>query len=383
MERRTFLRAGLALAAGAAGAGAGAGAAGLGGISVLPELEAKPRRSGGALRLNSNENPLGLAPAARRAVIDGIPEANRYPGSMREQLIEALAAKHGVSNESIVLGNGSTEVLQMTVQGMAAPGGRLILAEPTFEDVPWYAEPFTYRLEAVPLDSRYAHDLQRMRDRVPERSERTLVYICNPNNPTGTLTSSAEVDAWVESAPDNVYFIVDEAYYEYVDDPGYWSSVKWIETRPNVIVVRSFSKIYGMAGMRLGYGIAHPDTAARLREFIGKNNANHLALVAALASLSDLELVDRSLESNARALQITHECLAELDLEYLPTQTSFLMHRINGDLDTYRERMRERDVLVGRPFPPMLSYNRLSLGTPDEMERWADVLRSFRAKGWV
>ncbi|MEE8521649.1 MAG: aminotransferase class I/II-fold pyridoxal phosphate-dependent enzyme, partial [Gemmatimonadota bacterium] len=151
MERRTFLRAGLALAAGAAG-GAGAGAAGLGGISVLPELEAEPRRSGGALRLNSNENPLGLAPAARRAVIDGIPEANRYPGSMREQLIEALAAKHGVSNESIVLGNGSTEVLQMTVQGMAAPGGRLILAEPTFEDVPWYAEPFTYRLEAVPLD---------------------------------------------------------------------------------------------------------------------------------------------------------------------------------------------------------------------------------------
>jgi len=371
MERRTFLRAGLAL--GAAGLG--------GGVGLLPQSAGatlKPA-SGGPIRLSSNENPLGLAPGARRAVIEAIEEANRYPGARRAQLIEALAQRHGVAVDNIVPGNGSTEVLQMAVQAFYEPGARLILAEPTYEDVPWYAQPYPYELVKVPLTQRHAHDLGRMREAAAAAPTRALIYLCNPNNPTGTLTSSAEIDAWIETASDDVFFLVDEAYFDYCEDPGYWSCLKWIDSRPNLLVVRTFSKIYGMAGMRLGYGIAHPDTAGRLRQYIGRNNANQLALAAALASLEDAELVSRSLEANRQGVRVLHECLHELGLEYLPSHTNFVMHRITGDLETYQKRMLESGIRVGRAFPPMLEYNRLSIGLPQEMERFADTLRGFRA----
>ncbi|MEE9133914.1 MAG: aminotransferase class I/II-fold pyridoxal phosphate-dependent enzyme [Gemmatimonadota bacterium] len=373
MERRSFLRTGLAL--GAVGLG--------GGVGVLPDLAmASGPRSPGTLRLNSNENPLGLAPAARRAIIDNLGEANRYPRDVRVEMVEALAALHGVEPENIVLGNGSTEVLQMSVQALAEPGATLVMPDPTFEDVPWYGEPFSYSLEKVPLDSGYAHDIGRMRERAEAGSGRALVYICNPNNPTGTLTPSAEIDAWIGSASADVYFLVDEAYYEYCTDPGYWSCMKWI-ANPNVIVTRTFSKIHGMAGMRLGYAVAHEETAERLRRYIAATNANYLVLVAARASLDDAGLIDRSREANNTGVRILHDVLQELDLEYLPSHTNFVMHRINGELDTYRERMLEADVRVGRPFPPMLEYNRVSIGTPDEMARFAEVLRSFRRNGWI
>ncbi len=373
MERRAFLQTGLAL-----------GVAGIGGLAAMPPPARAVRlRRSGVLRLSSNENPLGLAPTARQAVLDGLAEANRYPGASREAVIEALATKHGVPTESIVLGAGSTEVLQIVVQATATGRTRLILADPTFEDVPWYSEPEPYLLDKVPLTDQFAHDIDRMRELAHDSTYPVLVYICNPNNPTGTLTSCAAIDAWIESAPENVHFMIDEAYYEYADDPAYWSSVKWIAERRNVIVVRTFSKIYGMAGMRLGYGMAHPDTVKQLYRFGSSNSANHLALVAGLASLRDSGLVQRSLETNARARSILYDSLDELDLEYLPSHTNFVMHRINSDLDTYIERMREHDIRVGRPFPPMLSYNRISIGLPEEMERFTETLRMFRRSGWV
>jgi histidinol-phosphate aminotransferase len=373
MERRAFLKAGLAMGAVAAGGGA-----------IAPALPASilDPGPGDTLRLNSNENPLGLSPAARRAIVDGLSEANRYPRDSRERLVAALSELHGVKPENIVLGNGSTEILQMSVQALATPDSRLILADPTFEDVPWYALPFPYELVRVPLDGRFAHDFERMRRATSSAAVPSLVYVCNPNNPTGTLTPSAELDEWIAAAPETVYFLVDEAYFEYCEDRDYWSCVKWID-RPNVIVARSFSKIYGMAGIRLGYGVAHQETARRLGQFIGKNNANHLVLVAALAALGDEDLIPRSRSANAEGMRILHDVLDELELDYLPSHTNFVMHRIPGELDTYRDRMLAHDVKVGRPFPPMLEYNRLSIGLPEEMSRFAEVLREFRSKGWV
>jgi histidinol-phosphate aminotransferase len=138
-----------------------------------------------------------------------------------------------------------------------------------------------------------------------------------------------------------------------------------------------------MAGIRLGYAVAHEEAAARLNEFIAKTNANHLVLVAAKAALDDPELITGSRDANARATRTLYDVLEELDLEYLPSRTNFVMHRIDGDLETYRRRMLESGVKVGRPFPPMLGYNRLSVGLPEEMERFAEILRGFRKKGWV
>ncbi len=375
MERRTFLRTGLAL-----------GVAGTTGGPRLG-LNAEPtRRAPGTdapVRLSSNENALGVCPDARRAIIDGIASANRYPGASKRALIDALAAKHHVSPDCIVLGNGSTEVLQMMVQATASRRTKLICADPTFEAVTEYSLPETYVREPVPLDRHLAHDIGRMRDLAKHSWDPVLVYICNPNNPTGTLTPCSEVAEWIESAPENVRFLIDEAYFEYVTDPSYSSAIKWIMDRPNVVVARTFSKIYGMAGIRLGYGVAHPETASHLTRFAADTNTNELALRAGLASLNDEGLVARSLDSNSRGKAIVLECLNELNLEVLPSHTNFVMHRITGDLRTYIQRMRENGILVGRPFPPMLSYNRLSIGLPEEMERFAESLREFRQNGWV
>ncbi len=258
-----------------------------------------------------------------------------------------------------------------------------MLAEPTYEDAPWYAGPFDIRLAKVPLASDYAHDLERMREAAHAATGPVLVYLCNPNNPTGTLTPSAAIDAWIESAPENMYFLVDEAYYDYVRDTRYWSAVKWVPERPNVIVARTFSKVYGMAGIRLGYAMTHPETAQRVRRFRVRNNANHFAIVAGLASLQDAAFVRQSLEVNERGKAILYGTLEDLGLEYLPTHTNFVMHRISGELQAYRRRMRELGIWVGRPFPPMLDHCRLSIGTPAEMETFAEVLRSFRNEGWV
>ncbi len=374
MERRTFLRTGLAFGVTTMG----------GGLSLLPELAcASPETTvDGTLRLNSNENPFGIAPSARSAIIENLGEANRYPRAIRTDMVEALATLHGVKPENIVLGNGSTEVLQMSVQALAKPGAKLVLADPTFEAVPFYASPYTYDLQKLPLAADYAHDIGRMKEIVDSSSGRALVYICNPNNPTGTLTPSADIDAWIKSAAAEVYFLVDEAYYEYCTDTSYWSCIKFVDD-PNVIVTRSFSKVYGMAGMRLGYAVAHEKTAAMLREYIASSNANYLALAAGHASLKDTELISRSRKANAEGMRILHEALDEVGLEYLPSHTNFVMHRIRGDQNVYRKRMEEAGARVGRNFPPMLNYNRLSIGTPEEMDRFAAMLRDFHKKGWA
>ncbi len=372
MKRRTFLL------------------AGLGATSLLPTFIAPvgvrsllALRPKSPLRLNRNENPLGLSDIARRAIAEGLDDANRYPIELRPKLLDALAAKHHVKPEQIVLGNGSTEILQMAVQAAAGPDLTAIVPDPTFEDVPKYAETSGVRMEKVPLRPTFEHDLERMEATARMAKGPVLVYICNPNNPTGTLTPSADVDRWIQAAPDRITFAVDEAYCDYVEDAGYWSAQKWVDTHPKVIVVHTFSKIYAMAGMRLGYAIAHPKTAERLGRFASGNNVNHLAVVAALASLGDDAFAHQSLAVNRQARDILYHCLDDLGVEYLRSHTNFVMHRIQGDLDTYIKRMREHDIWVGRPFPPMLNHSRVSIGVPEEMQVFADALRSFRQQRWV
>ena len=374
MKRRAFFQTGFA-----------AGVLGAGGTATLPTfLGASPRRlAGGSVRLSSNENPLGISPAARQAILEGLDLANRYPGDSRQPVVEALARKHGVGTENLVMGAGSTEVLQMAVQ-MMGPDVQLVIADPTFEDVWRYGTPGALKVEKVPLRADYSHDLGRMQEIVRRWNGPSFVYVCNPNNPTATMTSSAEVDEWIESAPDNVFFLVDEAYFEYAESlPSYWSALKYVKTNPNVMVARTFSKIYAMAGLRLGYGVGHESMIGKIGFLASRNNANNLACVAALASLEDDGLIERSVRSNARAQNIVEDALDELGVDRLPSHANFMMHRIKGDLGDYRDRMAESGWLVGRPFPPMLSYNRVSFSTPDDMERFVETLKEFRSHGWV
>jgi histidinol-phosphate aminotransferase len=367
MRRRSFLRAGAAAALAAPS------------IITLPlAAEGVPRRRGaaGPVRLASNENPLGVPDSARRAIVEGLIDGNRYP-RFGTRLAEAIAARLHVPAAAIVLGNGSTEVLQMLVQAVAARGGRVVLPDPTFEHVEQYAQPFGGDIVKVPLTASHAHDLDRMRA-AAAGDRPALLFVCNPNNPTGTLTPSADIDALIRALPENVLVAIDEAYFDYVTDPGYHSMLPHTAERRNVIVVRTFSKVYGLAGLRIGYGVAHPEAAQRIRRFTQYSNLNHLALVGALAALEDHAFVERSLRSNAESRRLAETTLDQLGLERLPTHANFIMHRIEGDLAAYIERMRAREILVGRPFPPLTRYNRVSFGTPEEMARWAEALRDIR-----
>lgn len=380
MERRHFLQAGFATAA----------------LATLPRRFAADSRAAdplaglfnvrasddGPLRLNSNENPLGIAPSARRAVIEKLVDANRYPGAEKRALVRRIAAMHGVQPENIVMGNGSTEVLQMMVQALAAPGTRLVIPDPTFEQVEGYAEPFNLDLVKVPLTRAYVHDLARMEAAAREGRGAVLVYVCNPNNPTASITPTAAVDAWIQRAPDNVWFLIDEAYFHFVDRPGYESALKWIAKNPKVVVARTFSKIYGMAGMRLGYGVAHPDTISKLDAFAADSNTNILALAAADATLDDQPYLGKARQANDEGRRILCDALDELGIGYIPSQANFVMFQV-GDTRTFQKRMRERDIWVGRPFPPMLEYNRTSIGTPEQMGRFVEVLKDFRTRSWV
>ena len=379
LRRRDFIRAGAL-----AGISAGAGALGGSGHPVAAMVAGPGRRTAdGRVRLSSNENPLGISRAAREALIEDVVLANRYPADRHRDLVTRLAARHEVADSQVVLGAGSAEVLQMAVQAYAAPRAKLVMAEPTYEAVTDYQRTEEYELVKVPLTAGYEHDLDRMREAAEGSGRPALVYLCNPNNPTATVTPSAVVDAWIADAPEHVFFLSDEAYIEYVEDKRMWSLLPWIGKKRNVLVVRTFSKIYALAGLRIGYGLAHPDTAARLRDFASRNNVNQLAIGAAAASFQDQALLTRSREINRESRGMVEATLDELGLERMPTQTNFLMHRIGGDLATYRGRMAEAGFLVGRDFPPMLEWNRLSFGLPEDMGRFCDTLRGFRRKGWI
>ncbi len=377
MDRRGFVTSGMAASV--------VGASTAGSLSALlartPGLGMGRTLPNGDIRLSSNENPLGISPAAREALIEAIVDTNRYPGGYQQPLLDELARYLGVNTNNLTLGFGSTEILQVATQAFQGPNVPLIIAEPTFEDISDYQDTMPFEVVAVPLTADLQHDVGRMREVASKRP--SVVYFCNPNNPTGTITSSADIDAWIADAPETTTFIMDEAYLEYVTDDKFWHALKWIESKPNVVVVRTFSKIFGMAGLRLGYAVSHPNTAARLNEHTIQNSPNVLAGAAGLASLKDASIVPRAVAMNEESKAITKTTLDELGFEYLPTNANFLMHRISGDLHTYIGRMREAGLLVGRPFPPMLEWNRLSFGLPNEMDRWASTIKDFRKKGWV
>jgi histidinol-phosphate aminotransferase len=377
MDRRGFVSSGMAAGlAGFTGTGATLGTL----LERAPGFGVGKTMANGDIRLSSNENPLGVSAAAREAIIESIVDSNRY-GGHRDEVLAQLARYLDVKTENLTLGFGSTEILQICTQAFQGPNTPLIAAAPTFEDIMDYQDTMPFEVHTVPLTADLQHDVHRMRELSMRRP--SVVYFCNPNNPTGTITESADIDAWIAEAPETTTFLMDEAYLEYVTDDRYWHSLKWIEQKPNVIVVRTFSKIFGMAGLRLGYAVTHPTTAVRLQEHTIQNNPNVLAGAAAIASLQDEGIVGRAITVNEESKEIVHTTLDELGLEYLPTNTNFIMHRINGDLATYRGRMADQGLLVGRDFPPMLDHNRLSFGLPDEMDRWASAIKDFRSKGWI
>lgn len=338
------------------------------------------------IRLTSNENRLGLPESVRQAVMAAFHDAHIYPDDSADDLAEALARRHGIGREGIVHSHGSTEILRMVAPAHAVgrPRIRLVMPDPTFEHLAEYAAPFGPDLVQVPLtEGDRAHDLQAMRASAESWDGPVIIYICNPNNPTGTLTPVEELRSWITEAPQDHLFVVDEAYHEFVEDSTYESLEGWAWERPNVMVLRTFSKAYAMAGLCVGYAVAHPTLAARLRLFKTGRGPSHLSSRGALAAMEDPDFLRRSLESNRTSREIVYQVLRELELGYMESHTNFVMHEVGGPVDPYVRRMQDAGFQVGRRFPAYPTYNRITLGLPREMQAWAETLRSFRDKGWV
>ncbi|WP_368887781.1 histidinol-phosphate transaminase [Proteus columbae] len=342
------------------------------------------------LLLNFNENSLGMSQKAKQAIIDALPNAFRYPDDARSALISELGKEFKLSDKHITLGNGSSETIQAAVQFVANKAQKegkavqLIVPDPTFNYAELYAEPLGVKIVKVPVDKTLAFDLATMQKKAQEFDGISMVYLCNPNNPTAMLTPTASLTNWIKSAKENVFFIIDEAYAEFASTPEFTSAITLVEAGyKNLIVARTFSKIYALAGLRVGYGVAVPEVIANVDVFVSIDNTNTAGAVAALASLKDKAYVEYSRKSVDVSRQMVVDVLKELDIEYAPSYANFIFHKVKGDVKTYQNRMKEANIMVGREFPPALGWSRLTLGTPEEMSYFVSTLKAFRTKGWI
>ncbi len=342
------------------------------------------------LLLNFNENSLGMSQKAQQAVIDALPTAFRYPDDARASLIQQIATHFAVNEQQITLGNGSSETIQAAVQMLAAQAAKqgqkvqLIAPDPTFNYAELYAQPLGVAIEKVPLTSSLAFDLTAMKQKAANFNGLSIIYICNPNNPTAMITAASDLDEWISNAPENQFFIIDEAYAEFVVDPAFISAIELVKKgQKNLIVTRTFSKIYALAGLRIGYGIAAPEVIATTDSFVSIDNTNTAGAVAALASINDTAFVEYSRKTIDASRALVVAALDELGLPWAPSQANFIFHKVNGDVKTYQERMKSQHIMVGREFPPAIGWSRLTLGTPSEMTEFVRVLKQFRTKGWV
>ncbi|MEX2177321.1 MAG: aminotransferase class I/II-fold pyridoxal phosphate-dependent enzyme [Gemmatimonadaceae bacterium] len=327
----------------------------------------------GAIRLDSNENPNGPGRVALEAVRAMFTEAPRYPDATA--MLQAIAAYHSLANDQVLVGCGSGEILRMASYAFTSPDRALVTAAPSFEDPVRHSQMMGAPIREVPVDAGLRLDLDRMLDQVRGAG---MVFLCNPNNPTGTVHGAVAVRNFIAEvhrrAPECIV-MVDEAYHEYVDDPDYATALPLALENPGVIVVRTFSKVYGMAGLRAGYVVGQPRTLARMARHRLPNAINVLAAAAAVATLPDAAHLEREKRLNREAREFTRAALAGMGFAALASHANFLMVPIGRDTRVFRAACAKHDILVGRPFPPLNTYSRISIGTMDEMKTAVGVFR--------
>jgi histidinol-phosphate aminotransferase len=357
-------------------------ASALGGALLEPVLggsiaEARLSRGmpGDMIQLNANESPYGPSVAARDAMTRAQAIAARYPGDLEEELRVTLATLHAVAPEQVVLGCGSGEILRMGAAAFLGPGRTLVVAEPTFEAVLRYAGVTSAEKIAVPLDASFRHDLPRMAGACDPRTG--LIYVCNPNNPTATVVTGEELAAFLKRVPASATVLLDEAYHHFVEHPAYRSGFDLLGRFPNLVVVRTFSKIFGLAGMRLGYAVGAPDRIAALDRHRLINNANAAVLAAALATIGATEHQARLRVRMNDTRRILVAALERDGRRVIPSEANFVMFETGSDVSPLIKALRDRKILVGRKFPSMPTWLRVSVGTPEETDAFLAALREI------
>lgn len=328
----------------------------------------------GIVRLSSNENPYGPSPAAFDAMRQAFGLAWRYPDEAADALAADLAKLHGVTADHILLGDGSSEILKLCAAAFTGPGRPVVMAEPTFEAVARYAQMGGAEVVKVPLTSGHRHDLGKM---LPAGAG--LVYVCNPNNPTASLTPRAELREFLARAPAGTAVLVDEAYAHFAESADWESVLPRIADHPGLIVARTFSKIYGMAGLRCGYAVAQPGTIQRLRDHQAWDSLNIMALAAARASLADAGHVESSRQRNRETRAFVSSGLEGMGYPPIPSETNFVMADLRRDVGPVIAALKQQGVEVGRRFPAMPSFLRVTVGTRPQMETFLTALRTVLA----
>ncbi|MEO7520829.1 MAG: histidinol-phosphate transaminase [Gemmatimonas sp.] len=340
-------------------------------FTALERAATAARRAAGPIRLSSNENPFGMSPKAKAAIMDAWHEHSKYSPPALPELAAVFAKSVGVPPECVLVTQGSSEVLNITALTFGLHGGEIVTAWPTFEGLPRYGDTIGATVHRVPLTASLDHDFDMM-DRRTTNSV-NLVFVCNPNNPTGVLANSKRVRDFVTSVSRRTNVLVDEAYHDFVDDPSYTSMVDLVRKGENVIISRTASKIHGLAGLRVGFAIARPDIIERMRLHV-TGNPNSFGMRAAIASVNDTEyqafVRTRTIEERLRLTKT----LRDMGKRVIPSHTNFVFFQTGIPLETVQNSLRDKGFLVGRAFPPYNDWCRVSIGTPEEMASFNAVL---------
>ena len=310
--------------------------------------------------LDSNENPLGPSAAAREAIAAVTPDGGRYRDDLSDDLVKLFAQQEGVKTDYVRLFAGSSEPLHYTVLAFTSPARSYVTADPGYEAGIFMSKVSGARVVAVPLTKTYAHDTHAMLAAAPDAG---VIYICNPNNPTGTLTPHSDIEYAAENKPKGAVVLIDEAYLHFSDAP---SAIDLVKADKDVIVLRTFSKVYGLAGIRCGFAIARPDLLDRLDSF-GGNFMPITAVAAAIASLKDPQLIPERKRVNAEVRGETFQWLDRNGYSYIPSQSNCFMLDTKRPAKSVIEAMAQQNVMIGRVWPVMPNWTRITVGTHDEM----------------
>jgi histidinol-phosphate aminotransferase len=320
----------------------------------------------GFILLHSNENAYGPSVKVLDAITSAAQNSNRYPRMRYNSLAEKIAGIHHVPPDRVLLGCGSTEILRVAACAFLGRGKQLLCASPTFEAIEHYAASVDSEIIPVPLTSAFAHDLEAMLGRVG--SSTGLVYICNPNNPTASLTPRKDLETFISKIPASTLVVLDEAYHHYAGASGMYASfLDHPFNDQKLIVLRTFSKVYGLAGLRLGYAIASPKVIQEMRRFVTQDNVNAIATETGFVALDDADGINDFIQRNANDRQEFFNQAMARALKPIDSHANFVMMNMFHPAQDVIQHFRKNNILIGRQFPPMDTYIRVSLGRAEEM----------------
>lgn len=312
------------------------------------------------IKLASNENPFGPSPSAKEAVAAELANLSIYPDGAAAELRETLAGRLGVAGGNLIFGCGSDEIISLIARAFLQPGDETIMADQTFSVYKSNADIENAVTIEVPLVEG-THDLQAMLERVTDRTK--IVWVCNPNNPTGTIVSSQALTAFLDALPSNVMTVLDEAYYEYVTDPSYSTGISMLSRYPNLVILRTFSKIYGLAALRIGYGVASKEIISHINQVREPFNTSRVAQAAAIAGLEDEAYIRRCRELNSEGLILLQAEFDRLELPYFPAHGNFIMVDVKQPAEQVFEAMLRKGIIVRAGHRLYPTYIRVTVGS--------------------